>query len=250
MSIIAKNLVADGPDIFGQIHGNDSGMGFSSCEASPIYTTLDASVAVSGNYSGTGSYSGIDYDYSCTTSIAQQTRADLRSLIDSITANQTVFRDSGDTSYYDLGQITDIPSGQFAATLAVLSGINNQYSPFVPPAFAQSAFGTADGLIESIDPAGTRTDTNADPDDETDLACEITVLPPFFIGDFGVDLKMVVRITAVMNHGIAEQYTFTDDFEVDASTWDSADFRDIRGTYGKTSYDANGIEYVWSVTVG
>ena len=61
------------------------------------------------------------------------------------------------------------------------------------------------------------------------------------------DLKIVVLLAYVIDFG-SFSGLFT--YEIYASSWTILDFRDIRGTYGTSSTDVNGIEYTWSVTVG
>ena len=237
-----RNIVADGPDVFSRVAAIGIDPLSSSAEGSPIYLTIDASVAVSGSYTvGT-----VTYDYSGITSVTQRTRESIRidAGVDMAGENYEIVRDHDPSSFVDFGVIYSSTENTFFATQAHTLGCNGGTPPFAPPTFL-----LAPSIIEYIE--GTSTDTDPDPDSVQDEAIELSVSPPYFTGSIQAgDLEMIVRLLARVNEGTADEYIETFDIVTDASAWTSLDFRDIRGTYGTTSYDANGIEYIWSVTVG
>ena len=231
-----RNIVADGPDVFA-LDPAASHAAFSlGAEASPIYLTVDASVAVSGSYTvGT-----VTREYSGSTSVTQRTRAAIRTdaEVDSAGENYEIKRDHGDSNWGDFGVLMGGASNTFSAVHWNPMGCNGGTPPFAPPTFVLDSF-----IVEYVD--GTETDTAPDPDTETPITVEVSVVPPFFTGSIqDGDLKMLVRLIAVEN-GVMETF----DEEIDASAWTVTDFRDIRGTYGTTSTDSNGIEYTWSITI-
>ena len=231
-----RNIVADGPDVFSRLAALSYIPLPSSAEGSPIYLTIDAEVAVSGSYTvGT-----VTYSYTGTTSVTQRTRESIRTDAAADTDHYEITRDHDPSSWADIGVIISATANTFSATQWNVLGCNGGTPPFAPPTFL-----LAPSIIEYID--GTATDTAPDPDTENPIPLELNVFPPTFTGTIaGGDLKMLVKLRIVENGNAAEIFTH----EIDASAWTSLDFRDIRGTYGTTSYDANGIEYIWSVTVG
>jgi hypothetical protein len=233
-----RNIIADGPDVFAKVAAIGIDPLVSSAEGSPIYETIDAEVSVNGSYT----VGSVTYEYSGTTSVTQRTRESIRTdaVIDFAGENYEVVRDHGISSWVDFGVILDASENTFAAVQGNILGCNGGTPPFAPPSFL-----LAPSIIEYID--GTSTDTDPDPDLIEAIIVELQIAPPFFTGSIqNGDLKMKVSLRIVENGNAAETFTA----EIDCSTWDSTDFRDIRGTYGTTSYDTNGIEYVWSVTIG
>ena len=232
-----RNIVADGPDVFALASSVSDGLSPHGAEASPIYLTVDASVAVSGSYTvGT-----VTREYSGSTSVTQRTRAAIRTdaEVDVVGENYEIERDHGDSNWADFGVLQTGASNTFSAVHWNPMGCNGGTPPFAPPSFV-----LAPSIVEYVD--GTETDTAPDPDTETPITVEVRVVQPLFTGSIqDGDLKMLVRLVAVEN-GVME--TFYE--EIDASAWTVTDFRDIRGTYGKTSTDSNGISYTWSITIG
>lgn len=238
MPLTPINIIADGPDVFSSLAAIGVDPLPSSAEGSPIYETIDAEVSVSGSYVvGT-----VTYDYSGTTSVTQRTREDIRTdaAIDIAGEHYEVVRDYDESSWGAFGVILSASENTFAAVQSNVLGCDGGTPPFAPPSFV-----LAPSIIEYID--GTSTDTDPDPDLEDTVTIEMEVGTPFFTGSIqDGDLKMNVRLRIVENGNPQEFFTE----EIDASAWTESDFRDIRGTYGTTSYDSNGIEYIWSVTIG
>jgi len=243
MAITPRNIVCDGPDVFSQVAFIGIAPLNSSAEGAPIYTTLDAEVTVSGGYTD----GDLVYDFAGTTAITQRTRAEIRADIGGVDVageNAEIVRDNDVSSWVDFGYIVGAGSDIFMATQAETLGCNGGVPPFAPPAFELS-----NALVDYVD--GTRTDTAEDPDLEEARSIELTVYPPYFTGSIqDGDLEMIVSLVVIVNVGNVDEYTETFNFATDCSAWTTSDFRDIRGTYGTTSTDINGIEYIWSVTIG
>jgi len=231
-----RNIVADGPDVFALPSAVGVGPSPLGAEASPIYLTVDASVAVSGSYTvGT-----VTREYSGSTSVTQRTRAAIRTdaEVNVVGENYEIERDHGDSNWGDFGVLQTGASNTFSAVHWNPMGCNGGTPPFAPPSFVLDSF-----IVEYVD--GTETDTAPDPDTETPITVVLHVFLPIFMGSIqDGDLKMLVRVIAIEN-GVAEIFRE----EIDASAWTVTDFRDIRGTYGTTSTDSNGIEYTWSITI-
>lgn len=237
-----RNVIADGPDVFSQLIAIGIDPSASGAEGSPIYQTIDAEVTVSGSYTD----GSIDYAFSGTTAITQRTRVAARDAIigaDISGENYELTRADGISSWCDFGVITGIDTLNFTAEQNQTLGANGGSPPFAPPGFNLGS--SLEDFIE-----GTRTDTAPDPDETVARFIKLTVIAPYFTGSINDGtLRMNVRLDATVNDGESDEYSESFPVEIDPTSWDSADFRDIRGTYGETSYDANGIEYVWSVTV-
>jgi len=244
MPLTPRNIVCDGPDVFSDVVFIGISPLQSHAEASPIYSTIDASVVVSGGYTA----GDIEYDYSGSTSINQVSRI---AIIDQVTGiefggdNFEIDRENDINSYIDVGIISVIPTGNFAALHWQELGCNGGSPPFAPPRFS-----LAEIITDTIE--GTRTDTSTDPEEETASFVRLTLTPPYFTGTIsGGDLELVVELQVEVGYtfsGSAYTESFTD--KTDASGWGSPEFRDIRGTYGTTSTDSNGISYTWSITIG
>lgn len=234
MPLDPRNIVADGPDVMSQlILAASLGIG---AEASPIYETIDASVTVS----GTCTDGDIEYVYSGTTSIPQLTRIVLRDYISGVAiANYEIERENDASSYADIGIFSGVGVSEFIAILGNVMGCNGGVPPFSPPRFEPTTI-----LDENL--TGTRIDNSVDPPEESPFAISLTLTLPYFIGTIA-DSNLELLTDLTVSDGVGGGF-FT--ASTDASAWTSPDFRDIRGTYGATSYDVNGIEYVWSVTIG
>lgn len=241
MSLTPRNIVVNGPyflrDIQFATGGDPSGL-----EASPIYTSISGTCDINGSYYGTGFLSDIEYIYSSVTLTPDSltTRRSLRSLSpfhdyssDSIITDEIWNVDVGATG--DL-----VGANEFVAVHGYQ--VSRTPSPFDIPIFSERL--TKENLT-----AGTRRDHSTSPATDSDIGASIEIVPPAVTGSIeGGDLKLVFSIIVGMNLG-AENYTETLQLEIDASAWTSTDFRDIRGTYGATSYDSKGIEYIWSLTI-
>jgi len=233
MPLTPRNIVCDNPQVFSfiaqRLSTDPTGI-----DSSPIYLTVDAQVAVSGSYTAGSN----DYDFSATTSISTLNRVSIMDGRTLSAANQNL-----DGTQYDLAQEVLLEAGEFAATIAKLIGADTfrfLIAPFGPPEFLH------DGLGEENLVIGTVTDNNDDPATVTDAIGTFILSTPFFTGTIqGGDLKLKVRLIANLTNS---SNTFI--HEVDASAWGSPEFRDIRGTYGTTSTDSNGISYTWSITIG
>jgi len=236
MSLDPRNIVADGPDVMSKVLAIGIDPLASNGEGSPIYETIDAEVTVTGSYTvGT-----VTSAYSGTTNIIQRTRESIRTdaMIDIAGVNYEIIRENDVSNWMDFGVIISSSENTFAAVQNNILGCNAGTPPFAPPGFL-----LAPSIIEYID--GTIIDT--DPPSVGVISVELNVTPPFFTGSIqNGDLKMNVSLRVVEYGNPPETFTY----EIDASSWAILDFRDIRGTYGTTSYDTNGIEYIWSVTLG
>lgn len=242
MSLEPRNLVCDGPDVFSRVLAIGIAPLSSSGEGSPIYLTIDAEATVSGSYTD----GSLEYAFSGSTAIDQRTRVDIRSIIGGVDIageNYEITRNNDISSWVDFGFITGGDVNEFAAVQSNTLGCNGGSPPFAPPGFYHF------DIFDSI--PGTRTDTAEDPDLVLDRSIGLVFTPPYFTGSIqDGDLKMVISLDATVNQGDPDEYSETFNVEIDCSAWTTLDFRDIRGTYGDTSYDVNGIEYIWSVTIG
>lgn len=248
MSLTPRNIVVDGPDVASDLVFNVPAdpSGF---DASPIYTALSGTCTINGSYYGAvgTAYEDIEYIYSSVVMTPDSLARiplkgeDLAPFLSE--DNFEIARDHSDSSYADIGATSGIiPTGKFAAFCGLLTSITNRPTPFDPPLFEPD-------LNKEDMEAGTRRDHSVSPATDLPLGATVTIRAPVTTGSIeGGDLKLRFRLTVSMNAGY-ESYTEDMDHEVDASAWTSADFRDIRGTYGTTSADVNGIEYVWSLTI-
>jgi hypothetical protein len=240
MSLDPRNIVADGPDVMSKVLAIGILPLSSSGEGSPIYTTIDAEASVSGNFTS-GVY---DYSFSGSTTIDQRIRVDIRSIVGGVDfagEHYEIIRDNDVSSWVDFGVITGGAELEFAAVQSNILGCNGGTPPFAPPNFYPAT--DIDGYID-----GTRVD-NSDPTPISEpSSIQLLFGPPYFTGSIqDGDLKMVVSLAYVIDSG---DFSGSFTYEIDASSWTTLDFRDIRGTYGTTSTDDNGIEYIWSVTIG
>lgn len=242
MSLEPRNLVCDGPDVFSKVLAIGIDPLSSSGEGSPIYLTIDAEATVSGSYTD----GAFEYAFSGSTAIDQLNRIEIRSIVGGVDIageNYEVTRDNDISSWVDFGFVTLISENEFVAAQSNILGCNGGTPPFAPPGFYHNQ------IFDAI--SGTRTDTDEDPDLVLDRSIGLVFNPPYFTGSIQAgDLKMIISMEATVNEGDPDEYTELFEHEVDCSTWTTLDFRDIRGTYGDTSYDVNGIEYIWSVTIG
>jgi len=241
MSLDPRNIVADGPDVMSKVLAIGIDPLSSSGEGSPIYTTIDAEVSVSGAYTD----GFLEYSFTGTTSIDQRTRVEIRSIIGGVDfagEHYEIIRDNDVSSWVDFGVITGVAELEFLSVQSNILGCNGGTPPFAPPNFICSILGFVDGE---------RVDTEPDPNVTEPRAIELSIIPPYFTGSIqDGDLMMVVALSIKVNVSDPDEYSETLTHEIDASSWTTLDFRDIRGTYGTTSYDTNGIEYIWSVTIG
>jgi hypothetical protein len=251
MSLAPRNIVIEGPDVFGNMgaitFGEPSGI-----DAPPFYASFSGEVTINGSYYGTGSFSDIEYVYSSILMETQPlTRIGLRDASLNVTAfdeQYEITRKTDPSAIADIGGAGTSSDGNCVACCAFLMAPSGQFVPLSVPLFASTGFPTFD----PDDGTGTRIDHSTDPATEADILVSAVFSGPTFTGTIGeADFRMrfAVRITFFTASGEinSDVFDFTD--EIDVSAWSTADFRDIRGTYGATSYDANGIEYVWSVTI-
>jgi len=239
-----RNLVVDGPDAFCSLIVFAIAPSSTGAEGSPIYTTIDA------DGDATGSWSDGTWDYTFTGSgsiITQRVRQAARDQIigvDISGENYEITRKYSESSWADIGIISGYDTDKFYAEQGYTLGCNGGVPPFAPPIFR------TDTQIISFVP-GLRTNI-LDPSDTNVTSTEIRITPPYFTGSIqDGDLKMVIRMDVWFDYGTGTP-TFLEEFliETDCSSWTTTDFRDIRGAYGETSIDVNGITYTWSITIG
>ena len=242
MSLTPRNIVADSPDVMSKVLFIGISPISSSGEGSPIYLTIDATASVSGSYTD----GDIDYAYSGSDSIPQKNRVEIRPLVSGVDVageHYEIVRDNDVSSWVDFGFITGIDTNEFLATQSNDLGCNGGIPPFAPPEFLPD---NMEAFVE-----GTRTDNSETPALVTTPSIKFVFYPPYFVGSIqDGDLIMRVSLEISVNDGDADEYIEVFNFDTDASAWVSTDFRDIRGTYGDTNTDANGMEYTWSVTIG
>lgn len=240
MSLTPRNIVADSPLSLEGIAfltiGDPTGI-----EASPIYTQISGACTINGTYNAPGDIDYI-YDNAAVNPDPLNTRVALRDLSPFLVLEsyRIAERYAGYSPFYvDVGATSDIVGdGEFVAVHGRL--VSRTISPLSIPIFSTD-------LVKTNANAGTRRDNTTSPATETDIGATITLKMPFTRGTIeDGDLVIVFQILADMES--RENYTM--ELEVDASGWGSTDFRDIRGTYGTTSTDPDGIEYIWSITIG
>jgi hypothetical protein len=235
------------------IINNPRDIDFLGIDASPIYLTIDASVSV-----GATSYSIDAYDYVVDAASHNFTQLTREPLFDLSSGGGIFYENNeitgyGESSFFD--GLNDLffgssGGGKFAAGLLYVDGIySGRAYPFSPPDFfTPSGTGYQSHTFSDI---VTETDTGGTPPVDVLRDVTVSVSVPQFTGALrDGDLKMVITFSGSVSGTHSGVSSVTDTVEIDASAWDSPDFRDIRGTYGATSYDPNGIEYVWSVTIG
>jgi hypothetical protein len=242
MSIIARNIVCDGPDVMSKVIEIGILPISSSAEGSPIYTTINATVTVAGSYTD----GDLTYDYNDTVDLTEQTRTELRSIVGGVDIageNYEIVRVDGDSSWVDFGVITVVPADTFLAVQSQKLGCNGGSPPFAPPEFL------ATNTQAFID--GTRTDDSVAPPVITTPSMELLFTTPYFVGSIkDGDLVFRTTLSVTVNDGDVDQYSESFNHDISATSWATTDFRDVRGTYGETSFDVNGISYTWSVTIG
>lgn len=238
MSISPKNIVADSPTVTANL----------ALDASPIYTAIDASVSVAAT-----SYTVDNYDYAVASASHSFTQLQREPLIDATTSYIAYENEEIDgleaPTYFDGLDDFIFPSsgaGKFAADILSFTDVSTP--PFSPPRFyTPDATGSQSYFFNEV---VTETNNNPDPPEDNLVDIRATVGTPIFTGTIlGGDLKMTITFAGVVFGSGPGAGTVTEDVEVDCSSWTSADFRDIRGTYGKTTTDGNGIAYTWSLTV-
>lgn len=235
MSFTPRNIIADGPDAFSLALRADYNSGITAIEASPIYTSMSGSVYVNGSYSNLG----YDYYYDKTMALNPRTRSNIRTGTTIIEEeNYEVERVGAVSTYTDLPDVF-LAFGHSSSEVVIMHGapvsITGRTVPFAPPTFSVS------GLSITDNQAGTKTDEDGN---VTDITGVFVVSTPQFRGSIeGGDLEMYFSMHANISSGPVFEHA------IDASSWDGADFRDIRGTYGTTSVDINGVSYTWSLTL-
>lgn len=223
-------------------------------ESSPIYQTLDASVSVSG---GSFTLDGYDYEVSSVSKTFDQLERE-RAVEVSLSGGMFYVNEEvniyGIRSYYD--GLNDLlfasNAGKFVALNRNLDNRLNAFSlPFSPPEFltpngSGSFFHRFVDAVEITDPDGTPP-TNVK---EKDVL--VSVSAPVFTGNLlDGNLKMIIDFSAsVQGWFNTNSGSVIDSIEIDCAAWGTPEFRDIRGTYGTTSTDDNGISYTWSITIG
>jgi len=239
MSVTARNLFIDGPDLLKHYFAID---------ASPIYLTIDASVSTEGGSFTDPLRPNLDYVVSAEShTFPQLTRQTLRELNRPIfSVNEELTRAHSVSTYIDRAEDLDnFPdAGKFVAYLNSVDFNDGSLSPYSPSKFEIPNF--TNGFSHSFDNAVEETDTLPSPPVATLSDLVMGGNLPLFRGSIvGGDLEMFIA------YGMSYAGYFpTSEIVIDASAWTQLDFRDIRGTYSQTDTDSNGIEYVWSVTVG
>ncbi len=235
MSFTPRNIIADGPDAFSLALRAEYNSGITAIEASPIYTSISGSVYVNGSYSSFG----YDYSFGKTMTLGPRTRSDIRAGITTIEEESYEVERVGAVSTY-----ADLPDlftafGHSSSEVVIMHGapvsITGQTLPFAPPAYSISELSITD----------TQAGTETDPDGNTTYVTGVfSISVPLFRGTIeGGDLEMYFLMQANISDGPNFEHA------IDASSWGTADFRDIRGTYGTTSVDTNGVSYTWSLTL-
>lgn len=251
MSLTPRNIIVDSPIALSALL-NDVYDPFYSFEASPIYTSISCEISVNGSYYGKvgTSYEDIEYDYTGLTFPAlTRTRISVRDAEWNFNDPESVnlYR-SGVYVRADLGSVFGLfPEDKCVVVQGWRTERGNTPAPFDPPFFE-----TASMRFENYENAGTRTDHGADPPTQSALKATFSVGVPNIIGSItGGDLKLRISIGYRLNLDIAqgERREGSVWYEQDISGWTSGNFRDIRGTYGGTVTDEEGLEYTFSLTI-
>ena len=238
MALSPKNIIADSPAVTTNL----------ALDASPIYTTIDASVSVAAT-----SYTVDDYDYAVASASHSFTQLQREPLIDATTSYIAYENEEIDgletPTYFDGLDDFIFPSsgaGKFAADILNFTDVLTP--PFSPPRFyTPDATGSQSYFFDEV---VTETNNDPDPPEVNQVDIRATVGTPVFTGTvLGGDLKMTITFSGVVFGFGPGAGTVNETVEIDCSSWTSADFRNIRGTYGKTTTDDNGIAYTWSLTV-
>jgi len=251
MSLTPKDIRVEGPDVFGNLAvvtlGEPSGI-----DAPPFYESFHGELTMNGSYYGSGFYSNIEYVYSSVLMETQElTRIGLRDPLLDVMAFEEgyeVVRNTDPSGFADIGGTTASADGKCAAFCGFVQAPSGQFVPLSVPWFTSAG-------SPSFDPdpgIGVRRDHDDDPVTEIDILVYPSFTGPYFTGTIGESdfrMKFGVRVTFFTTTGELNPDVRSFEVEVDVSAWTSFNFRDIRGTYGATSYDVNGIEYVWSITL-
>ena len=246
---IARDIVCDSPAAFAETITTTAGIPVG-IDASPIYTTLNASVTIDGSYYGTvgTSYEDIEYIYNAVAiNAVQLDRIGLRDIFYGIVAaNFEVLLNYDVSTYIDVMDTDSVPAGEFIAICSPLPSVSGTgVMPFSPPKFSPSlnhASGDGQGV-------GTRKDHNDSPASESDLDVTVVWSGPLFRGTIEEgDLEMFFTLTGTINTNQQPEAIY-EEIVIDCSSWDSTDFRDIRGTYTEIDTDANGITYDWEIVI-
>lgn len=254
MSLEPRNIVVDGPDVFGNAgsltFGEPSGV-----DAPPFYSSFSGALAMSGSYYGAAgtAYEDIEYDFNGISMATQELeRIGLRDPLLGLTAFEIRYeinRNTDPNAFIDIGGANALADGKCIACCAFRGAPSGQFVPLSVPWF-QSAGNP------SFDPdagVGVRRDHSNDPPTESDILVNASFIGPSFTGTIGESdfrMKFSVRVTFFTESDEINSLERNFNVEVDVSSWTTLDFRDIRGTYGTTSTDPNSIEYAWSVTIG
>jgi hypothetical protein len=241
MSLEPKNIVVEGPDVFGNVLGFTFGEP-SGVDAPPFYSSFTGSVVVNGSYID----GDFEYDYdSVLIETNELERIGLRDPLLGLTAFEPVYeviRKTSPSAFVDVGGATITADGKCVACCGFAGSVSGQLVPLSVPFFASAGFPDFNPSFG----AGMVTDNSQTPPVQSESELEASFFGPSFTGLIGdTDFHMNFSLSITNAAGVT---AFTN--SIDVSAWTTADFRDIRGTYSQTDYDANGIEYVWSVTIG
>jgi len=232
MSVVAKRIGINSPRAFNLFNVFYLGAEF---DASPIYSTFQMTISISGTYSdGTYDY---DYDY---TGTKTWDREEIRG-------------DGGGNNVVsvDINGILEIPIAAYTSpravsddkfTMALFPALDMNPSPYplFDPAKPIGRFVLGNGaLIEASAIIGTR--TNIATTVVEDITANISSGVPTFSIYFTTPTDPRFLVDGFECTAGADVGDFNATISEDATGWAASKWRDFRGTYTATNTDANGI---------
>lgn len=239
----------------------DVGILATKLDASPIYTSISATCAISGSHIRT--LDVIRYSGEVTTAV--MTRISLRDL--ALMSSEPGYRPinpgiaEGEGSFDRLFSVLDLLfnpfsslSDRFVAVCGLtvsstlpappLAGNYRNRAPYDPPVF----IGDIRGFNNRVGTQGGFSSLSFRRPVSADLHTWVSRVSGS-VSEGNTVLEIGIRVVTSSNiEPSLSDEVFT--VQLDTSEWGSAEWRDIRGTYGATNVDSRGIQYVWSVTIG
>ena len=233
MSVVAKRIGMGSPREIAQFSEYYTTSGF--IEASPIYTSVQVTVGISGSYTS----GGFDYDYSYSKSKSWNRVpivGDSATLINNLTS--TEINGVSETSTGSVAAIAVIADSEtyiaLAPTVELYDSAEYVFDYLFNPKHSAGLILYNTGIIEDNAIVGTKTNTATMV--VTDIIRNISTATPRFLFT-SVDSRNISDVLYCEAGGDE----FTALIQEDTTVWDYAKWRDYRGTYTGTNTDANGI---------
>ena len=233
MSIKVKRIVMSSPRAF-QVFNEYFLNGDAYIEASPIYTSLEVSVDISGTY--TGDFNIYSYSYSGSKTFTRAPivgdSAAAWDPIPAISINGIIEQPTGSVS-----AVAGVDADEFMMGLHPALDMNPTAYPMYVPAKPAGLFLPSSRTIETAAVIGTR--TNSATLETTDIVENVSTTMPRFtvLGTFPTTPRFLIDGFRLSAGGGERRATV----EESASGWAASKWRDFRGSYSVSETDDDGV---------